>query len=136
MVGVLTRLALLTGDDAYRQRADALIAAFAGEVTRNFFPLSTLLNNAALAQRPVQIVLVGSPGDPALAALREAVGRVSLPNQVLSVLAPDAALPAGHPAIGKGLVGGKAAAYVCEGPVCSLAIETSQALVEHLEAIH
>ncbi len=135
MVGVLTRLALLTGDDAYRQRADALVAAFAGEVTRNFFPLSTLLNNAALAQRPVQIVLVGAPDDPGLAALREAVDRVSLPNRVLSVLAPDAALPPGHPAFGKGLVGGKATAYVCEGPVCSLPIEMSEALVEHLEAI-
>jgi hypothetical protein len=136
MVGVLTRLALLTGDASYRERAEAVIAAFGGEVARNFFPLSTLLNNAALALKPVQIVLVGAPGDPALAALREAVDRVSLPNRVLSVLAPDAVLPAGHPAFGKGLVGGKAAAYVCEGPVCSLPIETSQALVEHLEAIH
>jgi uncharacterized protein YyaL (SSP411 family) len=135
MVGVLTRLALLTGDDAYRERAEALIGAFAGEVTRNFFPLSTLLNNAALALKPVQIVLVGAAGDPALASLREAADRVSLPNRVLSVLAPDTALPASHPAFGKGLCGGKAAAYVCEGPVCSLPIETSQALVEHLEAI-
>src|SRR5581483_7867741 len=115
MVGVLTRLALLTGDDTYRERAEAVIAAFAGEVTRNFFPLSTLLNNTALAQKPVQIVLVGARGDRALAALREAVDRVSLPNRVLSVLAPDAALPPGHPAFGKGLAGGKAAAYVCEG---------------------
>jgi len=135
MVGVLTRLALLTGDNTYRERAEALIAAFAGEVTRNFFPLSTLLNNAALAARPVQIVLVGAPGDPALAAMREAVDRVSLPNRVLSILPPGATLPADHPAFGKGLVRGKAAAYVCEGPVCSLPIETSQALVEHLEAI-
>ncbi|HEY1796827.1 MAG TPA: thioredoxin domain-containing protein [Stellaceae bacterium] len=136
MVGVLTRLALLTGDDAYRQRSDAVIAAFAGEVTRNFFPLATLVNNAAFAQKPVQIVLVGSARDPALAALREAVERVSLPNRVLRVLPPDASLPAGHPAFGKGLVGGKAAAYVCEGPVCSLPIEISPALVEHLETIH
>jgi hypothetical protein len=67
--------------------------------------------------------------------LRLAVDRVSLPNRVLSVLPPDAALPAAHPAFGKGLVGGKAAAYVCDGPVCSLPIETSQALVEHLETI-
>jgi hypothetical protein len=135
MVGVLTRLALLTGDDGYRARAEAVIAAFAGEVARNFFPLSTLLNNAALALSPVQIVLVGAPGDPALAGLREAVDQVSLPNRILSVLAADAALPAGHPAFGKGLLGGKAAAYVCEGPVCSLPIETSQTLVEHLAAI-
>jgi hypothetical protein len=135
MVGVLTRLALLTGDDAYRERAEAVIAAFGGEVARNFFPLSTLLNNAALALKPVQIVLVGASGDPAVAALRGAIDRVSLPDRVLSVLAPDAVLPAGHPAFGKGLAGGKAAAFVCEGPVCSLPIETSQALVEHLEAI-
>src|SRR5215207_2357693 len=59
MVGVLARLALLTGDDQYRRRAEAIVAAFAGELGRNFFPLATLINNAELAAKPVQIVLAG-----------------------------------------------------------------------------
>jgi uncharacterized protein YyaL (SSP411 family) len=135
MVGVLARLALLTGDDAYRQRAEEIIATFAGEVTRNFFPLATLINNAELAMKPVQIVLVGEPDDPAFAALRRAVYQVSLPNRVVLGVAPEEALPQGHPAYGKGLVGGRPAAYVCDGPVCSLPIIEPKALVDNLAAL-
>jgi uncharacterized protein YyaL (SSP411 family) len=132
LVGVLTRLAILTGDESYRDRAEAIIRAFAGEVTRNFFPLATLINNAELAQKPIQIVLVGKRGDPALAELRRAVCAVSLPRRVVQIIAPDEALPAGHPAHGKTLVEGKATAYVCEGPVCSLPIVVSQQLIDAL----
>jgi uncharacterized protein YyaL (SSP411 family) len=132
LVGVLTRLDLLTGDDGYRRCAEAIIAAFSGEVGRNFFPLATLINNAELAQKPVQIVLVGEPGDPGLQALRHAVYQVSLPNRVVLAVALEASLPAGHPAHGKGLVGGHAAAYVCEGPVCSLPLTEPQPLIDAL----
>jgi uncharacterized protein len=132
LVGVLTRLAILTGDDSYGARAEALIHAFAGEVGRNFFPLATLINNAELAQKPVQIVLVGAAGDPALAELRRTVYAVSLPRRIVQIVAPSEALPGGHPAHGKTLVEGKPTAYVCEGPVCSLPIVSSQQLVDAL----
>jgi uncharacterized protein YyaL (SSP411 family) len=132
LVGVLTRLDLLTGDDGYRRRAEAIVGAFSGEVGRNFFPLATLVNNAELAQKPVQIVLVGEPGEPGFQALRRAVYQVSLPNRVVLALAPGEALPADHPAHGKGLVAGHAAAYVCEGPVCSLPLTKPQALIDAL----
>ena len=132
LVGVLTRLALLTGNQRYRQGADAVIRTFAGELTRNFFPLATLINNAELVQTPVQIVLVGDPADPALQALRRAVSAVSLPTRVVQTIAPGEALPADHPAHGKMPVDGKPAAYVCEGPVCSLPIVTSQELIDAL----
>jgi len=135
MVGVLTRLALLTGDDQYRRRAAAIIAVFAGELGRNFFPLATLINNAELAMKPVQIVLVGKPDDTAFAELRRAVYQVSLPNRIVQAIAPGGALPEGHPASGKGLVRGRAAAYVCDGPVCSLPLVEPQALVDSLAAV-
>jgi uncharacterized protein YyaL (SSP411 family) len=135
LVGVLTRLALLTGDDDYRRRAEAVIAAFSGELGRNFFPLATLINNAALAQRPLQIVLAGRAGDPAFDALRRTVYGVSLPNRVGQIAAPGVALPAAHPAHGKGLVAGRPAAYVCDGPVCSLPLTEPQALLDTLAAL-
>ena len=135
LVGVLTRLALLTGEAAYRARAEAVIAAFSGELGRNFFPLATLLNNAELARNPVQIVLAGMPGEAQLEALRRAVYAVSLPNRIVQVAVPGAALPAAHPAHGKGLVDGRAAAYVCEGPVCSLPLTEPQALIDRLAAL-
>src|SRR5579864_6661779 len=122
LVGVLTRLGILCGDDSYRRRAEAIARAFAGEVRRNFFPLATLINNAELAQKPLQIVLVGNPADPTFQALRGAVDAVSLPNRVVMTVAPGEALPPEHPAAGKGLVDGKPAAYICDGPACSLPI--------------
>jgi len=135
MVGVLTRLALLTGDDSYRRRAEEIIAVFAGELGHNFFPLATLINNAELAMKPVQIVLVGDPADPGFGALRRVVYRVSLPNRVVLAIAPGEALPPDHPAHGKGLVDGRPAAYVCDGPVCSLPLSEPQALIDNLAAL-
>jgi uncharacterized protein YyaL (SSP411 family) len=55
-------------------------------------------------------------------ALCRAALSASLPNRILNVIAPDTALPAIHPAHGKGQTGGMATAYVCEGTVCSLPI--------------
>ncbi len=117
MVEVLARLWWLTGEDRYRQRAEAAVAAFAGEVTRNIFPLSTLLNANALLQEAVQVVLAGDDG-----SLRRAVERVSLPNRVLALIDAAETLPAGHPAAGKAAVEGRPTAYVCRGPVCSLPV--------------
>jgi uncharacterized protein YyaL (SSP411 family) len=135
MVGVLSRLALLTGEDAYRRRAEEIIAVFAGELGRNFFPLATLINNAELALKPMQIVLVGRADDTVFAELRRAVYLVSLPNRVVQAIASGEALPEDHPAAGKGLVAGRPAAYVCDGPVCSLPITEPKALVDNLAAL-
>jgi hypothetical protein len=49
-------------------------------------------------------------------------------------LPPGASLPVGHPARDKGLVDGKPAAYVCEGPVCSLPVTDPQALLDVLHS--
>ncbi len=133
-VGVLTRLAILTGEDAYRLRAEAVIESFSGEATRNFFPLATLLNNAETLAKPRQIVIVGDSGNPAFEALRRAVYGVSLPTRIVVALPPGGALPADHPAYGKGLVAGRPAAYVCDGPVCSLPIADAAALVDNLSS--
>ncbi len=132
LVGVLTRLAIVTGDDAYRRRAEAIVEAFSGELGRNIFPLATLLNNAEVLAEPVQVVIVGAPGDPAFDALRRAVYSVSLPNRVVSSVPRGHDLPTDHPAHGKGLAGGDPAAYVCIGPVCSLPLTEPEKLVAHL----
>jgi uncharacterized protein YyaL (SSP411 family) len=135
LVGVLARHAALTGDDTCRRRAEEIVAAFSGEVGRNFFPLATLLNNADFLAGPVEIVLAGTADDPALEALKRAVYTVSLPNRVLSILPPGRELPGGHPARGKTLVDGWPAAYVCAGRVCSLPLTEPEALHDALERV-
>jgi hypothetical protein len=122
MVAVLARLHHLTGESAYQDRAHALVAAFSGELNRNFFPLATLINSNDLLRNAVQIVIVGPRGDPATRALIRAALDRALPNRLLQVVEPGAQLPDGHPAQGKGMVGGKATAYVCKGQTCGLPV--------------
>jgi uncharacterized protein YyaL (SSP411 family) len=122
MVGVLARLYHLTGEDRYRDRASALVAAFSGEINRNFFPLATLINNSEFLENALQIVVVGPPDSEATRALVRAVHERSLPNRLLQVVPPDAQLPERHPAAGKGMVDGKPAAYVCKGQTCGLPV--------------
>ena len=120
MAGVLARLYYLTGKPAYRERAEALVRAFAGEVRRNVFGHGALLNGNEILARGLQVVIRGTRGDAATDALLRAVADAPLPNLILDVVAPARNLADDHPAAGKGQVGGKATAYVCEGPVCSL----------------
>ena len=135
LVGVLTRLAILTGDEAYRRRAEAIVETFSGEVARNFFPLATLLNNVELLEKPLQIVIVGERKDPVFQSLLRAAYSISLPNRIVLILPPGASLPPGHPASGKGVVGGKPTAYVCDGPVCSLPVTDPESLLETLARV-
>jgi len=134
MVGVLARLHYLTGESAYRDRAEALVGAFAGEIGRNFFPLASFINAQGFLQDAVQVVIAGAPGAPDTEALLQEVRRHSLPDLVLTRVAPGEALPEGHPAHGKGPVtpsaGGapRAAAYVCHAMTCSLPITEAAGL--------
>jgi uncharacterized protein YyaL (SSP411 family) len=132
MVGVLASLFHRTGKPEYRDGAEAIVTAFSGEVEHNFFPLATLINAGESQQRPLQIVVRGTDDAVATKALVRAVSQVSLPNRVLTVLAPGTSLPADHPAAGKDAVDGRPTAYVCEGPVCSLPITDPDALTEDL----
>jgi len=132
MVGVLARLWYLTGETRYRERADALIAAFSGELSRNFFPLTTYLNNIELLHGAVQVVVAGDPDAADTAALRAAVHSLSLPNLILTPVTPGTDLPDSHPAAGKGPVDGRAAAYVCRDMRCSLPVTDPAKLAEVL----
>jgi len=134
VTGVLTRLRLLTGEHAHRERAAAIFKAFSGEAAENFFPLCSLLNAAEAAMAATQIVIVGRRGETATDALIDAAYSSSLPDRVLQVADGGATLPVGHPAAGKGQVEGKATAYVCVGAVCSLPLRDPQALLDALPA--
>ena len=132
MVGVLARLYHLAGEERHLDRAGALVAAFSGELNRNFFPLATLINNNELLESTLQIVVVGPPEAEATRALVRAVHERSLPNRLLQVIAPDAQLPERHPAHSKGMVGGKPAAYVCKGQTCGLPVTHPKGLATAL----
>jgi uncharacterized protein YyaL (SSP411 family) len=132
MVEVLARLWLLTGKDAYYHAADAVVTAFSGELARNVFPLSTLLNASEFLFTPVQVVLVGDRDEPRAAEMLRAMAQVSVPNRVIQTVAPGESLPDGHPARDKPQQDGAATVYVCRGQSCSLPITEPHALAAAL----
>lgn len=118
LVDIFTRLYVLTGETRYQENAGSIIKAFAGEINRNFFPLSTLLINAYGAARPVQIVVVGPERDESKIEFVNTIVKSPVYNAILQIVSPGENLPDNHPAAGKGLVDGQSAVYICEGPVC------------------
>jgi uncharacterized protein YyaL (SSP411 family) len=119
---VLARLWLLTGKDDYRAGAEAVIAAFSGEVARNFFPLATLLNAADFLLDPLQIVLIADRDSQDAEELVNIVLSAAPVNRILQRFQPNSGLPEGHPAHGKTQQDNRATAYVCRGQTCSLPI--------------
>ena len=132
MAAVLARLHYLTGDDSFRRRAEAVIAAFAAETANNVFGYAGLLCSNELLQSCTQIVIAGDHGDAEARALTAAAWQASGENKLIVLTHSGTTLPASHVAAGKGPVEGRAAAYVCVGQTCSLPLTGADALRSHL----
>jgi uncharacterized protein len=130
IINVLARLWLGTGDDKYRDRALSIIDCFAGEVARNFIAITTLMNNTEFLHSALQVVIIGDRDDAVAQSLIATAWASPDPDRYVQVIAPGADLPQGHPATGKDQVDGKATAYVCRGPVCSLPVTDQSRLAE------
>lgn len=128
LVGVFARLYYLTGETQHLTRAENILKAFAGEVARNFFPLSTLLNTNEQLARGLQVVVIGNREDSETIALLRELENHSLPDRILNVIPASSGLPNTHPAAGKEKSDGKSTVFICEGPVCSLPITTPEDL--------
>ena len=119
LADVLARLFHLTGDPVWRVRAEALLRAFSGDL-RALSSMPGLLAAADTLEEAATVVITGDPADPRARALLTTA--LSSPDPAVVVLrapTPDA-LPAGHPAHGKG--GGAPAAYLCRRSVCGLPV--------------
>jgi hypothetical protein len=127
----LVRLALLTGEDAYRAHADRLIESILATGGNNLFGHIALLNALDLRLRAAEVVAAGPDAE------RFAATALALPYLDRIVLrAPDPArLPAVHPAqeMLKSLQG--SAAFVCAGERCSLPVSEPARIAEALAAM-
>ncbi len=126
LVHALLAYAALTGSGRHRDAAEAAlrnVGTLAERVPR-FAGWSLAAAEAALAG-PLEVAVVGAPGDPARAELERVARAATSPGLVVAVGEPSEA-PLGEvddpgtlPLLaGRGLVGGAAAAYVCRGMVC------------------
>jgi uncharacterized protein YyaL (SSP411 family) len=133
LIQVLGRLFVLTGDATYRDRAERLIAAFSGELERNFFPLATFLNGVDFLARPLQMVIMGHRQSADVEAFLSVIRRSPPLNLVLRVIPPGTHLPEDHPAFGKDQIAGRATAFLCIGTTCSLPISEPEILERELQ---
>ncbi len=135
MAEVLARLFHLTGNDAYRQRADHLIQLFSGDSPQYLFSIPGLLTSYELLAGSAQIAIIGNPDDPATQKLRHAVFTAAVPLKIVSLLTPDQSLPEFHPAREKGPVEGRPTAYVCVGSTCGLPVTDPADLRRQLSSL-
>jgi uncharacterized protein YyaL (SSP411 family) len=121
----LVRLAVLTGDDIFRTRADQLFDGLLPAAAANVFGHAGLLNALDLRLRAAEIVITGEAA--AASPLLDAALR--LPFLETIVLRGDAALPPTHPARDKiAAVDNTGAAFVCIGQRCSLPVTSADEL--------
>jgi uncharacterized protein len=135
MVEVLTRLSLHTGDAVHEHRAEALVRLFSGDSAQYLMSVPGLLVAGELLSRPIQVVIAGDQGSPQAEALRRAALGAPVPLLVITPASAKQPLAATHPAYGKGLLNGRAAAYVCAARTCSPPIADADELRRHLAAL-
>jgi uncharacterized protein len=137
MISNLMTLHLLTGKPRYLEWAEAIPRAFASELVRSTFGHCGLLAGTLDLIAPQQVVVI-EPSGPSgegtahgSSPLARAMLDLSLPGAVEQVVEPGQTLA--NPTLnGKSAIGGKATAYACLGPQCSLPVTEPEALVEVL----
>ncbi len=118
----LIRVAALSGREDLRDAARRLLRARALDAERAGEAFAELARAAWLEEREVATAVVaGDPADPRALRLAEAARRALAPEDAVVIAAPGS-VPAGlDPSLvaGRGLRGGRPAAYLCRGRVCS-----------------
>jgi uncharacterized protein len=128
----LVRLALLTGDDGWREKADRLIAAIAPATVDNLYMHMALLNAVDLRLRTAEIVVTGE-GARAEALLTAARAIAPLDRIVLHARSAEA-LPPSHPARAQMQASLEPQAFVCLAETCSLPVTDAAGLMRVLQA--
>jgi uncharacterized protein YyaL (SSP411 family) len=129
----LVRLAVLAGDDAWRDKADRLIGAIAPLAVENLYMHMALLNAVDLRLRAAEIVVTGE-GVLAESLLTAARRRSPLDRIVLHAASP-ASLSQAHPARAKIAAAAVPQAFVCIGETCSLPVTDPAGLNTAIETM-
>ncbi len=125
--GALLSYGALTGSARHEQAASALLSLVPALARR--FPRAAgwgLAVAEAYLSGPVEIAIVGEPGDPRTAALHRTALQAAPPGAVIAA-GPPAGADGGAPVpllAGRGLAGGAPAAYVCRDFACRAPVTT------------
>jgi uncharacterized protein YyaL (SSP411 family) len=125
----LVRLHDLTADARWRERAGALVAAFAGGAPELGLHGSALLLAIDWYLNPgTHLVVIGEPGDAAAEAMHRAALAHFAPRRVVQRLTPAEAETGGLPPAISGMLaaGSGTRGYACVGTSCSLPAATPE----------
>jgi uncharacterized protein len=116
----LLKLALLSGNRTYRDKAEANLERMTAPLGRYPGGFGYLLGAADFYLGPVrEIAVVGKTEDPQTRKLLNAIYRQYLPNKVIALLDPGDKGATKLPLLeGKTLVHGRPAVYVCQNYAC------------------
>ncbi len=125
---VLLRLSHLTGDPAYRVRAEEILHLYHGAAAEHPFAYATYLQVLEYYhQGPTEVVIVGRCDAPDTNALWQVVASTLVPHRVLVGVEPGDPDPLA-PACNRPAVDGRATAYVCRNSTCSAPVTDPTAL--------
>ena len=127
----LVRLAALTGNDAWRERADRLFEGIIPIAAQNLFGHVALLNALDLRLRAAEIVITGTQAE----RFAEAALKIPFVDRIVLRAASAQSLPAAHPAQAKIAAAPEAAAFVCVGETCSLPVTRPEQIAETVSAM-
>ena len=120
----LVRLAILTGDDIWRQRADILFDGLLPAAAESLLVHASLANALDLRLRAIEIVAVGPQAD----RFAETAQTLPFLDRVLLRANSTEHLPPKHPVRTASLSADQTAAFVCAGEKCSLPVIDSNLL--------
>ncbi len=130
----LVRLAVLTGDDAWRERVDILFDGVLPIAASNLFGHLSLLNALDLRLRGAQIVIVRTKNENAAHndPLVVAAQHIPFNERTLLRVDPTDPLPPSHPARDKIAAAPDGAAFICVGETCTLPLTDPAVMVPAL----
>ncbi len=127
----LIRLAVFTGQHAWREKADQLFEGIAASAAENLFAHLASLNALDLRLRAAEIVVTGE--DERANALLATARKLPFLDRVVLRAAHE--LPAEHPARDKVKAAAQSAAFICVGETCSLPVSDPDAIVGAVNAM-
>ncbi len=132
----LARLACHLDRQDFREAAVAAIRAHGRQMSR--YPRAFAKSLAVvdfLTEGPIELAFVGRSKDAGLAALKQVAREVYLPNRIIATGDPTAS-PSTHPLlVGKDLVDGRAALYLCRNFSCRRPMTDPHEVSESLRAV-
>jgi hypothetical protein len=133
---VLARLSFHLDRDDLREEAGRAVRAYAKAVTRQprAFARSLAVVDLLL-EGPIELAFVGGRDASDTAALRREAGRHYLPNRIVGHGDPAKAESTLPLLAGKGLVGGRAALYVCRNFACGAPVTEPDEVAEALKTL-